>query len=155
MTTIEKLKDLRSKFESPYMAVNIMDSLISDEYFDDDSFCKILFNSEAIYGRNILWDMDGMVNEFRKVETSLDPLEDDEEEKDPRTPPQRTLCRLACAAIIEIYLNSVGSYLGEVLGDTGWTDIYILDRLADNGYYVDNEEIIAAIDDIIATIDEQ
>lgn len=67
MTTIEKLKDLRSKFESSRMAVNIMDDLISDEYFNDDSFCKILFNSEAIYGRNILWDMDGMVNEFRKV----------------------------------------------------------------------------------------
>ena len=155
MTTIEKLKDLRSKFENSRMAVNIMDDLIYDEYFDDEALCKILFNSEAIYGRNILWDMDGMVNEFRKVETSLDPLEDDEEEKDQRTPSQITLCRLACAAIIEIYLNSVGSYLGEVLGDTGWTDIYILDRLADNGYYVDNEEIIAAIDDIIATIDEQ
>lgn len=43
------------------MAVNIMDDLISDEYFNDDSFCKILFNSEAIDGRNILWDMDGMM----------------------------------------------------------------------------------------------
>ena len=152
---MKKLKDLRSKFERSNYSVRIMADLISDEYFNDDSFCKILFNSEAIYGRNILWDMDGMVNEFRKVETRLDPLEDDEEEKDQRTPSQITLCRLACAAIIEIYLNSVGSYLGVVLGDTGWTDIYILDRLADNGYYVDNEEIIAAIDDIIATIDEQ
>ena len=54
MTTIEKLKDLRSKFESPYMAVNIMDSLISYEYFNDDSFCKIVFNSEAINGRKNL-----------------------------------------------------------------------------------------------------
>ena len=54
MTTIEKLKDLRSKFENSRMAVNIMDDLISDEYFNDDSFCKILFNSEALYGRNIL-----------------------------------------------------------------------------------------------------
>ena len=61
MTTIEKLKDLRSKFENSRMAVNIMDSLISDEYFNYDSFCKILFNSEAIDGRNILWDMDGMM----------------------------------------------------------------------------------------------
>ena len=157
MTTIEKLKDLRSKFERSNYAVRIMDDLIYDEYFDDEALCKILFNSEAIDGRNILWDMDGMVNEFRKVETSLDPPEedDDEEEKDPRTPSQITLCRLACAAIIEIYLNSVGSYLGEVLGDTGWSDVYILDCLTDNGYYVDNEEIIAAIDDIIATIDEQ
>lgn len=43
------------------MAVSIMDDLISDEYFNDDSFCKILFNSEAIDGRNILWDMDGMM----------------------------------------------------------------------------------------------
>ena len=137
------------------MAVNIMDDLIYDEYFDDEALCKILFNSEAIYGRNILWDMDGMVNEFRKVETSLDPLEDDEEEKDPRTPSQITLCRLACAAIIEIYLNSVGSYLGEVLGDTGWVEYYEIDCLPSNEYYVANEEIIAAIDDIIATIDEQ
>lgn len=155
MTTIEKLKDLRSKFENSRMAVSIMDDLISDEYFNDDSFCKILFNSEAIDGRNILWDMDGMVNEFRKVETSLDPLEDDEEEKDPRTPSQITLCRLACAAIIEIYLGSVRSYLENVIKDTTWVEIYGIDRLADNGYYVDNEEIIAAIDDIIATIDEQ
>lgn len=155
MTTIEKLKDLRSKFENSRMAVNIMDSLISDEYFNDDSFCKILFNSEAIYGRNILWDMDGMVNEFRKVETSLDPLEDDEEEKDQRTPSQITLCRLACAAIIEIYLGSVRSYLENVIKDTTWVEIYGIDCFADDGYYVDNEEIIAAIDDIIATIDEQ
>lgn len=155
MTTIEKLKDLRSKFENSRMAVSIMDDLISDEYFNDDSFCKILFNSEAIDGRNILWDMDGMVNEFRKVETSLDPLEDDEEEKDQRTPSQITLCRLACAAIIEIYLGSVRSYLENVIKDTTWVEIYGIDRLADNGYYVDNEEIIAAIDDIIATIDEQ
>lgn len=155
MTTIEKLKDLRSKFENSNMAVNIMDDLIYDEYFDDEALCKILFNSEAIYGRNILWDMDGMIKEFRKVETSLDPLEDDEEKEDPRTPSQRTLCRLACAAIIEIYLNSVGSYLGNVIEDTTWVEIYGIDRLADNGYYVDNEEIIAAIDDIIATIDEQ
>ena len=155
MTTIEKLKDLRLKFESSRMAVNIMDDLISDEYFNDDSFCKILFNSEAIYGRNILWDMDGMMHEFRKVETYINPSkeDDDEEEKDPRTPSQITLCRLACAAIIEIYLNSVGSYLGNVIEDTTWVEIYGIDRLADNGYYVDNEEIIAAIDDIIATID--
>ena len=68
MTTIEKLKDLRSKFENSYMAVNIMDDLISDEYFNDDSFCKILFNSKAIDGQSILWDMDGMINELWKVE---------------------------------------------------------------------------------------
>ena len=152
---MKKLKDLRSKFERSNYAVRIMDDLIYDEYFDDEALCKILFNSEAIYGRNILWDMDGMVNEFRKVETSLAPLEDDEEEKDQRTPSQITLCRLACAAIIEIYLNSVGSYLGNVIEDTTWVEIYGIDGLADDGYYVDNEEIIAAIDDIIATIDEQ
>ena len=156
MTTIEKLKDLRSKFERSNNAVRIMADLIRDEYFDDDSFCKILFNSEAIDGHNILWDMDGMMQEFWKVETYINPPEedDDEEEKeDPRTPSQITLCRLACAAIIEIYLNSVGSYLGEVLGDTGWAEYYEIDCLPFNEYYVDNEEIIAAIDDIIATTD--
>lgn len=61
MTTIEKLKDLRSKFERSNYAVRIMADLIYDEYIDDDSFCKILFNSEAIDGRNILWDMDGIM----------------------------------------------------------------------------------------------
>lgn len=155
MTTIEKLKDLRSNFESSRMAVNIMADLIYDEYFDDEALCKILFNSEAINGGSTLWDMDGMLNEFKKVETSLYiPEEDDEEMEDPRTHSQLTLCKLACAAIIEIYLNYVGNYLGAELGDTGWSDNYILDGLADDGYYEDNEEIIEAIDDIIATIDE-
>ena len=34
MTTIEKLKDLRSKFENSRMAVNLMDSLIG--YYVDN-----------------------------------------------------------------------------------------------------------------------
>ena len=41
MTTIDKLKDLRSKFESSRMAVNIMDDLIGYDVDNEEIFATI------------------------------------------------------------------------------------------------------------------
>ena len=41
MTTIEKLKDLRSKFENSYMAVNLMDSLIGYDVANEEIIAAI------------------------------------------------------------------------------------------------------------------
>ena len=46
--------------------------------------------------------MGGMMNEYWEVKTSQTEGED-EEKKDPRPPSQITLCKLACAVIIEVY----------------------------------------------------